>query len=142
MGGESRVRGVEHAAAHGGGPAVGGVEQGELDLDGLPVAMIHDAGAKVGRLARIEGVDDLTLTTNGSLLARKAQALKEAGLNRVTVSLDSMDDTVFMAMNDVGFPVQSVLDGIAAAAGNRDAYAAGPARDAAARQCRDALAQA
>ena len=67
-------------------------------------------------LARIEGVDDLTLTTNGSLLARKAQALKEAGLNRVTVSLDSMDDTVFMAMNDVGFPVQSVLDGIAAAA--------------------------
>ena len=70
----------------------------------------------VGRLARIDGVDDLTLTTNGSLLARKAQALKEAGLNRVTVSLDSMDDTVFMAMNDVGFPVQSVLDGIAAAA--------------------------
>jgi cyclic pyranopterin phosphate synthase len=70
----------------------------------------------VRRLARIDGVDDLTLTTNGSLLARKAGALKEAGLNRVTVSLDSMDDTVFMAMNDVGFPVQSVLDGIAAAA--------------------------
>ncbi len=70
----------------------------------------------VGRLARIEGVDDLTLTTNGSLLARKARALKDAGLKRVTVSLDSMDDTVFMAMNDVGFPVQSVLDGIAAAA--------------------------
>jgi len=70
----------------------------------------------IGRLAPIPGVEDLTLTTNGSLLARKARALKEAGLKRVTVSLDSMDDTVFMAMNDVGFPVQSVLDGIEAAA--------------------------
>jgi cyclic pyranopterin phosphate synthase len=69
----------------------------------------------VGRLARLAGVQDLTLTTNGSLLERKAVALKEAGLQRVTVSLDSMDDTVFMAMNDVGFPVQAVLDGIAAA---------------------------
>jgi cyclic pyranopterin phosphate synthase len=67
-------------------------------------------------LGRIRGVDDLTLTTNGSLLARKAAALKAAGLDRVTVSLDSMDDTVFMAMNDVGFPVQNVLDGIDAAA--------------------------
>jgi cyclic pyranopterin phosphate synthase len=69
----------------------------------------------IGRLARLAGVQDLTLTTNGSLLERKAVALKEAGLQRVTVSLDSMDDTVFMAMNDVGFPVQAVLDGIAAA---------------------------
>ena len=70
----------------------------------------------VGRLAAIEGVDDLTLTTNGSLLARKAQALADAGLHRVTVSLDSMDDEVFMAMNDVGFPVAAVLEGIEAAA--------------------------
>ena len=70
----------------------------------------------IGLLGRIEGVDDLTLTTNGSLLARKAEALKAAGLDRVTVSLDSMDDTVFMAMNDVGFPVQNVLEGIEAAA--------------------------
>lgn len=70
----------------------------------------------IGLLGRIEGVEDLTLTTNGSLLARKAPALKAAGLDRVTVSLDSMDDTVFMAMNDVGFPVQNVLDGIDAAA--------------------------
>ncbi|HJU80408.1 MAG TPA: GTP 3',8-cyclase MoaA [Acidimicrobiia bacterium] len=70
----------------------------------------------IGLLRRIEGVDDLTLTTNGSLLARKAEALKAAGLDRVSVSLDSMDDTVFMAMNDVGFPVQNVLDGIEAAA--------------------------
>jgi cyclic pyranopterin phosphate synthase len=70
----------------------------------------------IARLAPIPGVQDLTLTTNGSLLERKAKALKEAGLKRVTVSLDSMDDTVFMAMNDVGFPVQSVLDGIEVAA--------------------------
>jgi cyclic pyranopterin phosphate synthase len=70
----------------------------------------------IGLLARIEGVEDLTLTTNGSLLARKARALRDAGLDRVTVSLDSMDDTVFMAMNDVGFPVKNVLDAIDAAA--------------------------
>ncbi len=55
---------------------------------------------------------DLTLTTNGSLLARKAQALKDAGLKRVTVSLDALDDAVFRAMNDVDFPVADVLAGI------------------------------
>ena len=70
----------------------------------------------IGRLAVVEGIDDLTLTTNGSLLARKAIKLAEAGLHRVTVSLDSMDDEVFMAMNDVGFPVAAVLEGIDAAA--------------------------
>ena len=70
----------------------------------------------VARLAQVPGVEDLTLTTNGSLLARKAAALKQAGLQRVTVSLDSMDDTVFMAMNDVGFPVERVLDAIEVAA--------------------------
>ena len=58
---------------------------------------------------------DLTLTTNGSLLTRKATALKAAGLKRLTVSLDGLDDSVFRAMNDVDFPVQEVLDGIAAA---------------------------
>lgn len=58
---------------------------------------------------------DITLTTNGSLLARKARALKAAGLNRVTVSLDGLDDTVFRSMNDVDFPVAEVLEGIAAA---------------------------
>ncbi len=67
-------------------------------------------------LAAVPGIEDLTLTTNGSLLARKAQSLAAAGLNRVTVSLDSMDDTVFQAMNDVGFPVEKVLEGIEAAA--------------------------
>ena len=58
---------------------------------------------------------DITLTTNGSLLARKAQALRDAGLQRVTVSLDALDDTVFKRMNDVDFPVSDVLAGIEAA---------------------------
>jgi len=58
---------------------------------------------------------DLTLTTNASLLARKAQAFKAAGLQRVSVSLDSLDETVFRAMNDVDFPVADVLQGIDAA---------------------------
>jgi GTP 3',8-cyclase len=58
---------------------------------------------------------DLTLTTNGSTLVKQARALKDAGLQRITVSLDSMDDAVFRAMNDVGFPVTDVLRGIDAA---------------------------
>jgi cyclic pyranopterin phosphate synthase len=58
---------------------------------------------------------DLTLTTNGSLLTRKAQALKDAGLKRVTVSLDALDDVTFKRMNDVDFPVSQVLEGIEAA---------------------------
>ena len=58
---------------------------------------------------------ELTLTTNGSLLAKKARALKDAGLTRVTVSLDGLDDAVFKRMNDVDYPVGDVLDGIAAA---------------------------
>ena len=69
----------------------------------------------VEMLARLPGVD-LTLTTNGALLAKKARALRDAGLNRVTVSLDALDDPTFRAMNDVDFPVASVLEGIAAAA--------------------------
>ena len=69
----------------------------------------------VARLATVEGLE-LTLTTNASLLARKATALREAGLNRVNVSLDSLDDATFRAMNDVDFPVSRVLEGIEAAA--------------------------
>jgi cyclic pyranopterin phosphate synthase len=73
----------------------------------------------VEQLAALRTLDgeplDLTLTTNGSLLARKAKALKAAGLNRVTVSLDGLDDTVFRRMNDVDFPVAEVLTGIDAA---------------------------
>lgn len=73
----------------------------------------------VGMLSAIPGVDDLTLTTNASLLARKAEPLASAGLDRVTVSLDAMDDATFQEMNDVGFPVGTVLEAIevAAAAG-------------------------
>jgi GTP 3',8-cyclase len=66
-------------------------------------------------LATIDGVD-LALTTNGSTLAMRAKRLKEAGLRRVTVSLDSLDDNVFRVMNDVDFPVTRVLEGIEAAA--------------------------
>ena len=58
---------------------------------------------------------DLTLTTNGSLLARKARSLKDAGLQRITVSLDGLQDDVFRSMNDVDFPVADVLEGIEAA---------------------------
>ncbi|HVA24061.1 MAG TPA: GTP 3',8-cyclase MoaA [Chloroflexota bacterium] len=66
----------------------------------------------IGMLAVLPGLRDLTLTTNGALLARKAQPLKDAGLKRITVSLDALDDTIFRAMNDVDFPVDRVLDGI------------------------------
>jgi len=66
-------------------------------------------------LAEIVGLRDLTLTTNGSRLSGLARDLKTAGLTRVTVSLDSVDDAVFRAMNDVDFPVSQVLDGIEAA---------------------------
>jgi len=66
-------------------------------------------------LADIPGLD-LTLTTNGSLLAKKARSLKAAGLTRVTVSLDSLDEAVFRRMNDADFPVSEVLNGIDAAA--------------------------
>ena len=59
---------------------------------------------------------EVTLTTNGSLLARKARALKQAGLDRITVSLDSLDDATFRAMNDADFPVAKVIEGIEAAA--------------------------
>jgi cyclic pyranopterin phosphate synthase len=67
-------------------------------------------------ITRPDGKDiELTLTTNGSLLAKKARALKDAGLRRVTVSLDALDDPTFMAMNDADFPVAKVLAGIDAA---------------------------
>jgi cyclic pyranopterin phosphate synthase len=68
----------------------------------------------VEMLAKVSDLD-LTLTTNGSLLASKARMLRDAGLKRVTVSLDSLDDAVFKSMNDVDFPVARVLEGIDAA---------------------------
>jgi len=69
----------------------------------------------VAMLAAVPGLQDLTLTTNGSLLARQARALADAGLSRVSVSLDSLDDGVFARLNDVAFPVSAVLAGIRAA---------------------------
>ena len=69
----------------------------------------------IDKLAAISGLD-IALTTNGSMLPHKAQALSAAGLERVTVSLDSLDDDVFKAMNDVDFPAARVLEGIDAAA--------------------------
>ena len=90
-----------------------GVEK--IRLTGGEPLLRRDIETLVGQLSAIDGLRDLTLTTNGALLVRKAAALKAAGLNRVTVSLDSLDDAVFQAMNDVAFPVERVLDGIAAA---------------------------
>jgi cyclic pyranopterin phosphate synthase len=88
----------------------------KLRLTGGEPLVRRDLPALVAMLAQIPDLD-LTLTTNGSLLARHARALKAAGLKRVTVSLDSLDDETFMKMNDVDFPVSKVLEGMDAAAG-------------------------
>jgi cyclic pyranopterin phosphate synthase len=90
-----------------------GVEK--IRLTGGEPLIRREVERLVEMLASIPGLD-LTLTTNGALLAQKAQALRDAGLGRITVSLDSLDDEVFRAMNDVDFPVQTVLEGIDAAA--------------------------
>jgi cyclic pyranopterin phosphate synthase len=89
-----------------------GVEK--IRITGGEPLVRRDVETLVAMLARIPSVD-LTLTTNGALLAQKAQALKDAGLDRITVSLDSLDDATFRAMNDVDFPVARVLAGIDAA---------------------------
>ena len=90
-----------------------GVEK--IRLTGGEPLLRKELETLVGRLDAIDGLD-LTLTTNASLLARKAEALRAAGLDRVNVSLDSLDDATFRAMNDVDFPVTRVLEGIDAAA--------------------------
>lgn len=87
----------------------------KIRLTGGEPLVRRDLHRLVAMLAGIPDLD-LTLTTNGSLLARQAQALKDAGLKRVSVSLDSLDDAVFKAMNDVDFPVRKVLEGMDAAA--------------------------
>ena len=90
----------------------------KIRLTGGEPLIRRDVERLVEMLAQIPDLE-LTLTTNGALLVQKAQALRDAGLGRITVSLDSLDDDVFRAMNDVDFPVQTVLDGIetASAAG-------------------------
>jgi cyclic pyranopterin phosphate synthase len=96
------AHGVEKIRLTGGEPLL------RKDLERL-VGMLRGLQTQSGRPL------DLTLTTNGSLLARKARALKDAGLDRVTVSLDALDDATFRRMNDVDFAVSDVLEGIEAA---------------------------
>jgi cyclic pyranopterin phosphate synthase len=90
-----------------------GVEK--LRITGGEPTVRRDLADLVRRLAAIDDVRDLTLTTNGSALRRLARPLAEAGLRRITVSLDSLDDGTFRRMNGVDWPVARVLDGIAAA---------------------------
>ena len=94
------------------------VEQGvtKVRLTGGEPLLRRDLERLVEMLAGVDGITDLALTTNGAILATKAQAMADAGLTRITVSLDALDDDVFGAMNDVGFPVARVLAGIDAAA--------------------------
>ena len=87
----------------------------KVRLTGGEPLLRRDLPGLVAMLAALPGVRDLTLTTNGSLLARHASALAEAGLRRISVSLDSLEDDVFARLNDAAFPVSAVLDGIAAA---------------------------
>jgi cyclic pyranopterin phosphate synthase len=91
-----------------------GVEK--LRLTGGEPLLRRDLEVLVAKLAGVPGIRDLALTTNGTVLAQKARALKAAGLTRVTVSLDALDDATFRAMNDVDFPVARVLEAIEAAA--------------------------
>ena len=98
----SVAHGVEKIRLTGGEPLL---RKGLEEL----IAMLAELRTPAGRPV------DIALTTNGSALAMKAQALKDAGLKRVTVSLDSLDDTTFRAMNDVNFPVARILAGLDAA---------------------------
>ena len=92
-----------------------GVEK--VRLTGGEPLLRRDLEKLIAQLASIDGLRDIALTTNGSLLTReKARALQAAGLHRVTVSLDALDDATFRAMNDVDFPVARVLEAIDVAA--------------------------
>ena len=93
------------------------VRQGavKVRLTGGEPLVRNDVERLVGMIAQIDGVDDLTMTTNAYLLADKARALKEAGLQRVTVSLDTLDDETFRRMNGRDFGTKRVLEGLEAA---------------------------
>ena len=93
------------------------VRQGavKVRLTGGEPLVRNDVESLVGMIAQIDGVDDLTMTTNAYLLADKARALKEAGLQRVTVSLDTLDDDIFRRMNGRDFGTRRVLEGMEAA---------------------------
>ena len=87
----------------------------KLRITGGEPLLRHDLPDLIARVARVPGVEDLALTTNATLLPRQAEALKAAGLRRVTISLDSLDDAVFARMNGDKLSVDRVLDGVAAA---------------------------
>lgn len=87
----------------------------KIRLTGGEPLLRHSVETLIEMLAALPGVE-VTLTTNGALLKKKARSLKDAGLMRVTVSLDALDDPTFRAMNDVDFPVDRVLEGIEEAA--------------------------
>ncbi len=88
-----------------------GVEK--IRITGGEPLLRRDLAILIGKLAAIEGLEDITLTTNGALLKKEtAKELREAGLNRITISLDSLDDAVFRKMNDVDFPVDVVLGAV------------------------------
>jgi len=88
----------------------------KVRLTGGEPLLRNDIEVLVYQLARIDGIEDLALTTNGYMLSQKARALKDAGLRRVTVSLHSLDDDVFAKMNGVGFTTDRVLEGVQMAA--------------------------
>jgi GTP 3',8-cyclase len=87
----------------------------KVRLTGGEPLLRRDLPELVARLSAIDGLDDLALTSNGVLLPQFAAPLAAAGLRRVTVSLDGLDDATFRAVSDTGLPVRSVLDGISAA---------------------------
>jgi cyclic pyranopterin phosphate synthase len=91
-----------------------GVEK--IRLTGGEPLLREELPKLISMINAVKGVKDIALTTNGSRLAKAAPLLKEAGLNRVTVSLDSLDDARFASINGVGFSVRPILDGIDAAA--------------------------
>jgi GTP 3',8-cyclase len=88
----------------------------KVRLTGGEPLLRHGIEQLIEQLVEIDGIDDVAMTTNGSLLAKKAQSLRDAGLHRVTVSLDSLDPETFRAMSDVKIPLSRVIEGIAAAA--------------------------
>ena len=92
-----------------------GVGVAKVRLTGGEPLLRHDLAELVAKVASVVGISDVAMTTNGSTLARHAAALAEAGLDRVTVSLDAVDDTSFRGAADVDFPVARVLEGIDAA---------------------------
>ncbi len=88
----------------------------KIRITGGEPLMRKDVATLISRISKINGIDDIAMTTNGVLLPKYAKELKEAGLKRVSISLDSLDDHLFGSINGRGVPVSAVLDGIDAAA--------------------------